>query len=351
MRIASIDTLRTIAIFMVICIHSHPFRNLNGQIDLWFNQLNRFAVPFFFIAASYFFTKKLNAGAKVTDLYIRYLTRLTLIFIIWTTIYFFLPLPNKIRTYGIFNGLNQLITERIAWITDHPITFLSQGLTVHLWFITSLIVSLTILYGVIMLNQPGKIGFLNLRDLGNLIFLIAIPLYLFGLLAGAYSKTPLGITFDFNTRDGPFFSTLFIAIGWWLAQRNFKPTLQLAGATIIGGFLLQMTEYLLLSNTYGSMSNPAQGNYLLGTVFFGTGVMLLALAIPQLGKNTPLPNWGKYTLGIYVAHLLVLNYAGKLTHPLPGTISQLVTPVIVYFITLAIVAILAKIKYIRPIVV
>lgn len=338
MRIASIDTLRTIAIFMVICIHSHPFRNLNGSIDFWFNQLNRFAVPFFFIAASYFFTKKILAGAKVTDLYIRYLTRLTLIFIVWTTIYFFLPLPKKIQTYGLFNGLNQLITERITWITDHPITFLSEGLTVHLWFITSLILSLTILYGVIMLNKPGK------------IFLLAIPLYLFGLLAGAYSKTPLGITFDLNTRNGPFFSTLFIAIGWWLAQRDFKPSLQLAWASIISGFLLQMTEYLLLFNTYGTLSNPAQGNYLLGTVFFGTGVMLLALAIPQLGKNTPLPHWGKYTLGIYVAHLLVLNYAGKLTYPLPGVMAQLVTPVIIYFITLAIVAILAKIKYIRPIV-
>ncbi len=339
MRITSIDTLRTIAIFVVIGIHSHPFRNLNLQIDLWFNQLNRFAVPFFFIAASYFFTKKHLEGTKVTDLYIRYLTRLTIIFMVWTTIYFFLPLPSKIRTYGIFNGLNQLIIERITWITDHPITFLCQGLTIHLWFIISLILSLTMLYGVIVRNQPGK------------IFLIAIPLYLFGLLAGAYSKTPLGITFDFNTRDGPFFSTLFIAIGWWLAQRDFKPTLQLAWATIISGFLVQMTEYLLLSNTYGSMSNPAQGNYLLGTVFFGTGVMFLALAIPQLGKYTPLPNWGKYTLGIYAAHLLVLNYAGKLTYFLPGIISQLLMPVLIYFITLAIVAILAKIKYIRSIVV
>jgi len=341
-RIASIDTLRTIAIFIVICIHSHPLRNLNWQVDLWFNQLNRFAVPFFFMAASYFFTKKILAGAKakVTDLYIRYLTRLTLIFIVWTTIYFFMPLPNKIRTYGIFNGLTQLITERVAWITDYPMTFICQGLTIHLWFLISLIISLTMLYGVIVFNQPGK------------IFLMAIPLYLFGLLAGAYSETPLGIMFDFNTRNGPFFSTIFVAIGWWLAQRDFKPTLQLAWATIISGFLLQMIEYLLLSNTYSnSVSNPSHGNYLLGTVFFGTGVMLLALAIPQLGKNTPISNWGKFTLGIYVAHPLALNYTGKLVHPLPGIVPQLVTPVIVYFITLVTISILARVKYIRHIVV
>lgn len=345
MRITSVDTLRTVAIFVVVCIHVvniTPFGNL--PMDFWFNQLNRCAVPFFFVASSYFFTKTLLAGANATDLYIRYLTRLTTVFIVWSIIYAFMYLPNKIRTYGILNGLTQLINGKIAWAIDNPMTFLLQGFAIHLWFITSLILALTILYGLILLNKPNK------------IFYIAIPLYVFGLLAGTYSMTPMGIAFEFNTRNGPFLSTLCIGMGWWLAQRDFKPTIQLALAIILVSFLLQVTEYLLLSNSYSlptdfSQATPNQGKYLIGTAFFGAGFMLLALAIPQLGKNTPLPEWGKFTLGIYVAHLFVLNYAGKLTTNLPNIMQQLVTAVVVYFTTLAIVAILARIKYIRPIVV
>lgn len=345
MRITSVDTFRTIAIFIVIGIHivnASPFGNL--PMDFWFNQLNRFAVPFFFVASSYFFTKTLLAGANATDLYIRYLTRLTTVFVVWSVIYAFMYLPNKIRTYGIYNGLIQLINGKIAWAIDNPMTFLLQGFSVHLWFITSLILALSILYGLILLNKPNK------------IFYLAIPLYVFGLLAGTYAMTPVGITIEFNTRNGPFLSTLCIGMGWWLAQHDFKPTVQLALTMILTSFLVQVTEYLLLSNIYSlpiefSQATPNQGKYLIGTAFFGAGVMLLALALPQLGNKTPLPHWGKFTLGIYVAHLFVLNYAEKLTTNLPNIMQQLVTAILVYFITLALMAILAKYKYIRPIVV
>jgi hypothetical protein len=48
-------------------------------------------------------------------------------------------------------------------------------------------------------------------------------LYLLGLLGGPYSFIlhDFGIDIKFNTRDGPFFTTLFFATGWFLSSGKF----------------------------------------------------------------------------------------------------------------------------------
>ncbi len=44
----------------------------------------------------------------------------------------------------------------------------------------------------------------------------------------------------------------------------------------------------------------------LGGILLSLGVFLLALAKPDLWRSTPLPALAKFTLGVYVSHLLII---------------------------------------------
>ena len=339
MRNSNIDTISVVAMLAVICLYTAPYKESDPLIWEIINQASGFAIPFFFIVAGYLFTKSHLAGIKLKELYTRYSLRMGVIFLAWSIIYFFNPRLTLISEYGFLNGFILSIKERLVWMTQHPIDFVFQGPSPHLWFFVSLILSITFLYLMLLIRKAG------------LIFLLAVPLYIFGLIAGAYSATPIGIDVGFNTRNGPFYSTLFVAIGWWLADRDFKPTLGLAYWTLISGIALLVTEDFFLHHLgFVSTTGYIGYNYLIGTVFFGTSFMLLALAQPELGKYAPVATLGRFTLGIYVSHILLVGPIDELIQYVPDLIGQLIKPVMIYMTAFLLVIILAKNKFIRPIV-
>ena len=64
-RINSVETCRVIAIIAVIILHAEPFRYGCEENEIYkqyafiiFNQLSRFAVPFYFIISGFFWGKK-----------------------------------------------------------------------------------------------------------------------------------------------------------------------------------------------------------------------------------------------------------------------------------------------------
>jgi len=299
----------------------------------------------------YFFSKKIQSTSLVGELMVRYTKRLALILFAWVLIYLFVPfVPISIFfENSILSVLYWNFYDKMTWIFDHPIIFLLRGGLPakggHLWFVISLIMAISILSLLAIWNQQNK------------IFLIAIPLYIFSLLAGAYAITPVGIEVEFQSYEGPFVSTLFIAIGWWLAQSDYKPTPVLAWLAIIGGFLCIIVEASILNYLFNISFNQP---YLIGTVFFGTGVMFLALAKPDLGQNTPFPYLGKFTLGIYVSHMLVLHVLlykviYKLKMYFSDSLWQLIYPVSLsvglYLLSLLLTMLLAKSSYTRRIVI
>jgi len=70
-RIKSVDVIRLLAITAVIVIHTSTFKNIPGDLYenlfIILNQLSRFAVPFFFVIAGYFWGKKIRSGDSVTQ--------------------------------------------------------------------------------------------------------------------------------------------------------------------------------------------------------------------------------------------------------------------------------------------
>ncbi|MEW5803693.1 MAG: acyltransferase [bacterium] len=339
--IASIDSMRVLAIFAVVYLHSMTLNineykgELSRLLAIVTNQGARFAVPFFFIASGYFFGKKLQSGIGARPLFIRYARRLSGILVKWSIIYFIISISlQEIAEKGLSGALYSKVHY---WIIDHPGRLLLEGTSGHLWFLVSLIIALGILTVLIS------------HGLDKTVPMVSISLYVFGLLGGAYSLTPLGFQFPFNTRNGPFFSTIFVAIGWWLSQNEFFVKASTACIISSVGFLLHTTEALLLYKFYNV--TPLFHDCLIGTLLYGTGVMLFALAKKDFLECTYLPALGKYTLGVYVSHILFINMLKPLKPLFFSTSWVIIYPIAAYIFALLSIVLLYRNRYLRNLVV
>lgn len=339
-RIPSIDVIRVAAIFAVICIHTAPFENISTPVWEVINQCCSFAVPYFFIVAGYLFTSKYLAGPyTLSELYIRYVKRLGAVFITWSIIYFFFPRINLIRGYGLREGYLSSLSLYFHNIINDPLGFLLQGTNALLWFLPALIIALSILC-----------VFIKLRIM-NGIFFLAIPMYIFVLLTGFYSTSPIGIGIEFTQANGrgPFVGLLYVSIGMLLANRKYVPSLRLAIIVIIAGLAIQLGEFSLGTHYFNSFTTRKA---LMGTFIYATGFMFLALSRPNLCASTRLAVLGTFTLGIYVSqNLFIMNMQIFHLEGLINFIWQFVFPMLVFAITFTVTALLSRNIYLRRFVV
>ncbi len=354
-RIASIETFRVIAIFFVICIHANLFFSFIDTSPYYkllyygIKNLSRFAVPFFFIVAGYFFAKQINKNKLVHKLLLTYLKRLFIIFFSWSVIYGLIPSNIPLKTI-IASGLNyDFITllksaplAALNKLQTQPIDFFWQGTMWPLWFLMGLMIGLIILIFFILIKKD------------KYIIPFAAILYLFNLLIdrNAYLYTPIGIHLPFfvvQIVSPLFFSLFFIAVGWWFSKQKKLPSMQLALIFLVGGFAFQEIENFLLGYyfkpTYRFMG-------LAGTVPFAAGVFLLCMARPNIGKNTFLPKIATLTLGIYVSHMLIIPYVRAFpllfeNFPINEIIWQILFPVLVFIFSALFVYFLRKFRITR----
>jgi surface polysaccharide O-acyltransferase-like enzyme len=108
------------------------------------------------------------------------------------------------------------------------------------------------------------------------------------------------------------FGLLFTLFGWWLSRR--PPVPQRTALSLIGlGLLLAAFEGLL---TRLLLHAPVMQIYG-GTVVIALGVFLFTLARPRLGEGTAFPMLARFTLGVYVSHILVEYTLAPLNDRLP----------------------------------
>lgn len=346
-RIWSIDTLRVAAIFAVVAGHSEPFRSAqyNESVRLLgdiYSQVARFCIPFFFAASAYFFAARVHQGASVTSLLSRYLQRLLVVFLAWSAIYFtvsVLPDNRGVREHGFARAFGISMTKEVEKITaGNPLMLALEGTKEHLWFVPALMVSVAITAGFYAAGWRRA------------LLPVAATVYVVGLLAGAYAPTPIGLAREFgiglNTRNGPFFGLLFVALGAHFAD-SVLPKVRWVWAMTIGGLLLMHLEAFTLRAVYGS--DPWNIDYVAGTVPYGAGVFLLALHYPRLGERTTWPRLGRYTLGVYVSHLLFLGPARQAVKWLPLPVPDLLLPFLLYGVSLGATILLTKVRGLRRI--
>lgn len=336
MRIISIDTFRVFAILAVIGIHAFAFWLYPKTYD-WVQLLNRFAVPFFFITSGYFFTLRALAGKDPTSMAVASAKRLALIFFVWSCVYALAPafIPKNwanVAQNGWSAELFKQLQLSFSDFSQRPVFNLFQGPGFHLWYLPALICC-QLLLGVS----------LRFKQLPSFM-LLALALFIFALLAKPYANTAWGIRIAFDARNGPFFGSIFVAMGAWLAYKNFKPGWKMAMAVLLLGYGLQFWEGQYLHHLNPAM--PVAGNdFLVGTVFLGLGVMLVALALPTLGASTKIYKLAPYGLGIYVIHILVRDFLEPIHSSLP--FYAVTWTLATFIVSLGLIFLLNKIAFIR----
>lgn len=332
-RIESVDVFRFLAIAAVVVIHTEPFKQQNADaLYVFINVLARFAVPFFFVISGYFWGVKIRNSDSPVSISFDMAKKISIILVAWSAFYI---LPDKVDhiLHVTWVEYFQEIYRKISIIVHHPKTVYMRGTKVHLWFLIALLYSLGI-STILIRNKHIKT-----------LIALSIALYVFGLLAKAYSFTSFGININFNTRNGPFFGTIFFVSGYLLSGR--KPNqnwFAMGGLLFVIGAAMHLTEIYILWKWYGV--TPIQ-DYVVGTYLMGVGAAMAALSNVNIFKNRILSKIGQLTLGIYAIHYLFIDNFSAVAQSSSLLFRNLGYPVLVLFCSMGVVYILSMGKMTR----
>lgn len=290
----SIESLRYIAAFAVICIHY--FYPKHKELGLIVNQWARFAVPFFFVASGYFMAEKLKVNDKPI-IYWNFIKKLLILYIGWQLIHFLIlpPIWDEIYLRGFIKAytarLHAVIYQRWDWM-------IFRGWSQHLWFFFSL-------------AQTAALFFLFRTKRIYLFVGVAAILWVVGALTKAYLKSSVGIpveTFglpkNFNTNNLVFFSSLPFAIGLLLSLKEIRFGLMTSLIILMAGYALHSLEIWNL----GQIKLKQRVDYVFSTFMMGVGAFMVGLNRFKPLEIKFIGNLGKYSLGIYAMHIIVANY-------------------------------------------
>ena len=303
-RIWSVDATRTVAIFFVVAIHTHPFQGLGAfgnAIDFVLNSLARFAVPFFFLTAGYLVAEKRREtpGERYVAAYLRRIVGLYAFGIAITLPFRFLLDAGTALVHG--RSVAVAVVARLAAVVHPPnLLYYGEGVSITLWFLPALFYSVALVVG---LKRFG---------LGAAVLPLAFGLHLAGFFGQGLS---VFFALPIRTRDALFFGFFFTALGFALSERD-PPTgagyrwLYLAAFGLASA--LRVGESYLSGYVLGDagVSSVGDGVYAVDyspmTAVVATSLFLFLLSARDLGRDTPLPKIGQYAVGVFVVHPVVI---------------------------------------------
>jgi surface polysaccharide O-acyltransferase-like enzyme len=313
-KIEAIESLRIIASFFVVLLHYFPFE---GTIKYIVDETARFAVPFFFVSSGYFLGEKWEQK-QAFSVFGKVIKKLCLLYLFWQLIYFLNPIKQDVLQMGVLESYYykfNLIFEG----TKEDVLFGAFGF--HLWFLTSLLLSVLIIFVI----NPKNI---------NYLLVLAIAFYIFGVLAKAYSGTPIGIVLNFNTRNFFFFSLLPVTLGFYIGMYRKKFSITQSLLIIIVGFLGHYLEAYVLRNYFQTDIM----DYGFSTFLMGIGVFSFALNEPEILNNKYLVSAGQYSLGIYCIHILIgSRIIEDLNYDFSDWLNCAILPIVVFTLSFGVI--------------
>lgn len=318
-RLVGVDAGRYVAVIAVMFIHGSTGTTPGRVLDA----LARFAVPFFFVVSGFFLS---HPGASLAKAILRALRRAAVPFIVWMLAYlvWFRPAVSDFSHVGFYVRL-----------------LVFGGPAYHLWFLSSLGLCSVLL----LLCMRAKLS-------TALLVSLAVALYAVGLLLGSYY--PLitgGGRFRFDMRSGPFFGLPFMIAGHLLARTRPMVSLPVALAIMGVGGGLQIGETIAT----GHWSGIRGRDLVIGTAPFGIGAFLTAHALPSGPVVRGLAVLGRYSLGVFCSHVLVLELVRKVAAAvhIPDIWTfqgELVTVALVVIIATAVCVAAGQVRWLRPLV-
>ena len=131
----AVDYVKFLCAVLIVGNHTNPFI-FNFWLDKGFGLVTRLALPYFFIASSYFLFRKMDFDNPGNFNVRPYIIRLLLVYGIWSLAY----LPIKVYSWiNVGIGINEIFVEYIK-----DILFL--GTYKHLWFMPALILGIIAVY-------------------------------------------------------------------------------------------------------------------------------------------------------------------------------------------------------------
>ncbi|NLS11900.1 acyltransferase family protein [Vibrio sp. SM6] len=289
-HIASFDLARLIAIVAIVGLHCQmalTYWQLDGVpwVGYIINQCARFAVPLFFIIAGFLIAPKVSK-TPISTLK-RYSAPLLKVWLIWSVIYLLVPLR-----WHLVLSEGYLAERQAYWqyLLSQPLNSALEGGMVHLWFIPALVCGVAI---IALMARYRLLAWL---------LPLSIALYFYGVMAGSYitlTEWPA----PFFTRNGPFFATLMIAIGFTIALRHWRLSSLTAVILTVIGMALHFTEARWLMNANVAFNSH---DFLFGTPLWACGLFLLLLNYPNIGAVPWVTKLTPHILGVYVLHLLLI---------------------------------------------
>ncbi len=281
-KLQGIELGRIISVFGVIVIHTVPFEQQFPAFAVFLNNFFRFAVPFFFIASGYFFAQSLDKK-PLAQVWVKTMLKLARFFIIWSLIYVVWKVTRE--GWGPFWD----------YYGTRPVVIARTGTAFHLWFLPSLACGLSVVALFVKLRWQ------------KVLLLVCGVMYAWATLSRAYSESPLVVPRLINDmRDGPFFSSLFVAMGYMIYRKQWKPANWYQGLGVfMVGVLWSLIEVWWLAIHW---NEPLLGqDFVFGTVLLSIGSFWLFLALSDhaIGTWAPL---GTLTLGVYLIHRAFLPY-------------------------------------------
>ena len=246
---------------LVVSVHTSPLKSFSLDVNFWLVQiLSRIAVPVFFTISGYLFFKKAETSTatkkiwkfEVNEHYYKYMTRLLLVYTVWSLIYLF----DVVQRYYVSMGLNWWQFGAL-----YAYAAVIYGTYLHLWFFPAVVLAISLVH------------FLSKKYSIKKLMLAAFVLFVIGLFGESYyglikdvevvnSFYQTIFAFMLTTRNGLFFGFFFVAMGAYLAKKpQLLPTMTSRRWLILSLGLLA-AESLALHY----LSDPIDHNLMFGLI-------------------------------------------------------------------------------------
>ncbi len=340
---AGLDILRIIAAFTVVVLHvasrfimDSPIDSLNFRAANFYDSINRYGVPVFVMISGVLFlnTEKEN---DVKRLWLHSILRIAVIYVVWNYIYYAYQSIFIWDFDFLHQGAVRTVTG-IAYASD------------HLWYL-GMLVGLYALSPVVKsyLKNASK---QNVEYFLFLFLIFEILTQTMSIILDSSLVQKLVGTFTVAELTG--YMGYFV-LGWYLSKYGLSKPLKLTvylslPVDIALNYLISMK----LTERAGSYDAGVYDSFGLFTFLEAVAIFVFVLDMTKKKKifrrsASVLRNISKDTLGIYLMHMLPVDYLyrnGYFVRSLPSIIWVLPMSLIIYIACMAVSALLRRIPYV-----